>query len=76
MIEVGVHRARTQLSRLLERVMGGEEVLITRRGKPVARLVPVQSPRRRLMEGDADVVDLTENLDVALPPDVLSDAEW
>lgn len=75
MIEVGVHRARTQLSRLLERVMGGEEVLITRRGKPVARLVPVQSPRRRLLEQDAEV-DLTENSDVALPPDVLSDAEW
>ena len=36
---VNVHQARTELSRLLTRVEAGEDVVIARRGKPVARLV-------------------------------------
>jgi prevent-host-death family protein len=43
---VTVHEAKTHLSRLLERVEGGEEVVIARGRKPVARLVPVNRPRR------------------------------
>lgn len=39
MITVGAFEAKTHLSTLLDRVAGGEEVLITRHGKPVARLV-------------------------------------
>lgn len=42
MIEVGAFEAKTYLSSLLEKVNRGEEVLITRRGKAVARLVPAQ----------------------------------
>jgi prevent-host-death family protein len=46
---VNVHEAKTQLSRLLERVESGEEVIIARAGKPVARLVPLatEKPQRR-----------------------------
>jgi prevent-host-death family protein len=40
MAEVGMHEAKTQLSKLVERVEGGEEIVITRRGEPAARLVP------------------------------------
>ena len=39
MFVVNVHQAKTQLSRLLARVEAGEEVVIARRGEPVARLV-------------------------------------
>ena len=39
MTEVNVHQAKTHLSTLLDRVAGGEEVLITKHGKPVARLM-------------------------------------
>ena len=38
---VNIHEAKTQLSRLIERVRAGEEVVIAKAGKPVARLVPV-----------------------------------
>jgi len=38
---VGAFEAKTHLSSLLEEVAGGEEILITRHGKPLARLVPV-----------------------------------
>jgi prevent-host-death family protein len=44
---VGVHEAKTQLSRLLERVRGGEEIVIAKNGVPVARLCPIgPAPRR------------------------------
>ncbi len=37
---VNIHEAKTHLSRLLDRVLAGEEVIIAKAGKPVARLVP------------------------------------
>jgi prevent-host-death family protein len=40
-MEVNIHEAKTHLSRLLERVALGEEVIIAKAGKPVAKLVPV-----------------------------------
>ena len=44
---VTVHEAKTHLSRLLHRVEGGESIVITRGGKPVARLVALgDTPRR------------------------------
>jgi prevent-host-death family protein len=44
MIKVNIREAKTELSRLLNRVIAGEEVVITRAGKPVARLIPIESP--------------------------------
>jgi len=41
MITVGAFEAKTHLSSLLERVAQGEEIIITRHGKPLARLIPV-----------------------------------
>ena len=46
MTQVNIHDAKTHLSRLIERVANGEEVIIARAGKPVARLTPI-SPRER-----------------------------
>jgi prevent-host-death family protein len=40
--EVGMHEAKTKLSQLVERAEGGEQIVITRRGKPVAELVAVR----------------------------------
>lgn len=42
---VNVHDAKTHLSRLLERAAAGEEIVIARAGKPVARLVPYTADR-------------------------------
>ena len=39
---VGAYEAKTHLARLLDKVAGGETVTITRRGRPVARMVPVE----------------------------------
>ena len=46
MIQVGAFDAKTHLSSLLDRVVQGEEVLITRRGTPVARLVPAEQAKK------------------------------
>ncbi len=44
MTQVGVHEAKTRLSELLRGVEAGEEVVVTRGGEPIARIVPV-APR-------------------------------
>ena len=46
MESIGAHEAKTHLPRLLERVLRGESLTITRRGRPVARLVPVEDGDR------------------------------
>ena len=44
-MQVNVHEAKTNLSRLLERVEHGEEIIVCKAGKPVAKLIPFKKPR-------------------------------
>ena len=44
-LTVNMHQAKSDLSRLVARALEGDEVIIARRGQPVARLVPVRQPR-------------------------------
>ena len=73
-ITVNIHAAKTQLSRLLEQVEEGEEIVIARAGKPIARIVPLvpTRPKRRLglLEGQYTVAD---NIDDPLPDDLLEE---
>jgi prevent-host-death family protein len=50
---VNMHEAKTHLSKLVERVEGGEEIVISRAGKPAAKLVPVAQakPGKRKLGG-------------------------
>jgi len=62
---MNMHEAKTQLSRLVARVEGGEQIVITRAGKPAAKLVPVpqEKPGKRQLggwEGKFDVPSLEE----------------
>ncbi len=47
MPKVNMHEAKTTLSRLVDRVAEGEEIVIARNGEPVALLTPVKPPARR-----------------------------
>lgn len=67
---VGVHEAKTHLSRLLERVSGGEEIAITRRGEEVARLVPPRADTTRRLGVDRDRYVVPDDFDAPLPDDV------
>jgi prevent-host-death family protein len=53
MHSVGVYEAKTRLSELLQAVERGEEVVITNRNRPVARLVAAAPPRERPVYGAA-----------------------
>ena len=47
MTSVNIHEAKTHLSRLLERVAAGEEIIIAKAGKPVAKLMTVRTFKRQ-----------------------------
>ena len=51
MTTINVHEAKTHLSRILDRVAAGEEVVIAKAGKPIARLVPVAVEKKRRIPG-------------------------
>jgi prevent-host-death family protein len=68
-----LYEAKTDLSRLVERAAAGEEIVIAKAGKPMARLVPVRRTRRRRRPGGWEGrVRIREDFDAPLPPDVLA----
>jgi prevent-host-death family protein len=68
---VGVHEAKTQLSRLLRLVDAGQEIEIMRNGAPVARLVPAGSGGQRRFGTDRERFVVPEDFDAPLPAAVL-----
>jgi prevent-host-death family protein len=54
MSTVTIQQAKTSLSRLIQRVAAGEEVIIARRGKPVARLAPVGEVKGKRIPGSIE----------------------
>jgi prevent-host-death family protein len=46
MVSIGITEAKTKFSALLNRAQRGQQILITRRGKPVARLMPIETTRK------------------------------
>ncbi len=57
MEQINVQDAKTQLSRLLKRVEAGEEIILARSGRPIARLVPIEAAQPRkpgLLQGTVD----------------------
>jgi prevent-host-death family protein len=72
MAEINVHEAKTHLSRLLVRVAGGEEIVIARAGKPVAKLVPIDPKPQRVIGQDDGLFEVPEDFDAPLPDQVLT----
>jgi prevent-host-death family protein len=70
---VNVHQAKTELSRLLEAAEAGEEVVIARAGKPVARLVAIGAARKPRQLGRlAGKIRVPDNFDDPLPEEILA----
>ncbi len=75
-LRVNVHEAKTHLSRLLARVEGGEEVVIARAGRPIARLVPIsERPDRRVAGTARGKITITPDFEAPLPDSVLREFE-
>lgn len=68
MTQVNVHEAKTHLSRLLQRVQQGEEIVIARAGKPVATLRPyLEKPKKRPIGLYKDQIVIHDDFDDPLP---------
>ena len=74
-VQVNIHEAKTQLSALLQRVADGEEIVIARAGKPVARLVPIGRRPRRVLGIDDGRFAIPADFDAPLPEAVLAEFE-
>jgi prevent-host-death family protein len=72
MKKVNIHRAKTELSKLIERAESGEEIVIARAGKPAAKLVPFTRARGRrklgLLDGKFQIPD---DFNATLPDSVI-----
>lgn len=74
-MQVNIHHAKTHFSELLERVATGEEVIIAKAGKPVAKLVPLseaKAPVRQPGSAKGELV-VSDDFDAPLTEDILRD---
>jgi prevent-host-death family protein len=75
-MEVNIHEAKTHLSRLLERVALGEEVIIAKAGTPVAKLVPVKAANGKFKFGSAKgKIVVSDDFNDPLPKEI-EDLFW
>jgi prevent-host-death family protein len=70
-MEINIHQAKTHLSRLLEKVALGEEVIIAKSGRPIAKLVPFEAGnyKRKLGTAKGDFI-VPDDFDTPLPPEI------
>ena len=69
---INIHAAKTQLSRLVDAAAAGEEIIIAKSGKPIARLGPLSTPpRKRTLGILAGRLRVPEDFDADLPDEVL-----
>ena len=75
-MQVGIHEAKTKLSKLIPAALAGEEVIITKSGKPLVKLVPIQREgTRRPLDQFKNQIKIHGDLLEPLPNDIL-DAFW
>lgn len=69
---VNVHEAKTHLSKLLQQVITGEEVIIAKAGKPIAKLIPfVEKPIKRIPGTAKGKIWVAPDFNAPLPDDIL-----
>jgi prevent-host-death family protein len=67
-----LYEAKTSLSRLVDRAASGEEIILSKAGKPMAKLVPFhRPPEPRQPGGWEGQVRISEDFDAPLPPEIL-----
>ena len=76
MQQINIHEAKTNLSRLVELASTGEEIIIAKAGKPIAKLAPLEAPpkprRKGLLKGQ---IKIREDFDQPLPEEILAGFE-
>ncbi|MYA75933.1 MAG: type II toxin-antitoxin system Phd/YefM family antitoxin [Acidimicrobiaceae bacterium] len=75
MVAVGVHEAKTTLSKLIQKANAGEEIVITKAGTPVARLVSVAPQGPRELGRDIGRFEVPDDFNEPLPDNLLDTFE-
>jgi prevent-host-death family protein len=65
-VQVNIHNAKTNLSRLIERAQSGEDIIIARSGKPVVKLVPIRKGRKRVFGSAAGQIKFCKGWDAPM----------
>ncbi|MDD5224308.1 MAG: type II toxin-antitoxin system Phd/YefM family antitoxin [bacterium] len=75
-LKINVHEAKTHFSRFLDRVGNGEEIIIAKAGKPIARLLPLHRKAGARIPGSArGKIKMSEDFDAPLPAAVIKEFE-
>jgi prevent-host-death family protein len=74
-VEVNIHQAKTHLSKLLERVALGEEIIIAKAGKPVAKLSPLNTKSKRVLGSARGEFTVPDDFNDPLPQEI-EDSFW
>jgi len=73
---VNIYEAKTRLSQLVDKVVAGEDVVVSRNGKPLVRITRLAEPRRRIKFGVLKGrLTVPADFDAPLPDDVLDGFE-
>lgn len=76
MLTINIHEAKTHLSRFVEQAAAGEEIIIAKAGKPIARLVPLQSlPRHRNLGMFKGRLNVPSDLDAPISNEMIAQFE-
>ena len=71
-VQVNIYEAKSNLSKLINQVIAGEEVIVAKSGKPVARIVPFEKPTQNRKAGSAKgKLIIADDFDAPLPDDIL-----
>ncbi|WP_028308169.1 type II toxin-antitoxin system Phd/YefM family antitoxin [Desulfitibacter alkalitolerans] len=74
--KINVHEAKTHFSKLVARVINGEEFIIAKAGKPVARLLPIKEKASKRLPGSAKgKIFISPDFNSPLPEDMLKEFE-
>lgn len=75
-LQVNIHEAKTHLSKLLAQVKKGQEIIIAKSGKPIAKLIPIaEKPARRIPGTAKNKITISPSFNDPLPENVLEEFE-
>jgi prevent-host-death family protein len=73
-IPVNIYEAKSKFSKLISQAIAGEEIIIAKSGKPVAKLIPFEKPPQDRKPGSAQgKIFMTDDFDAPLPDDILKE---
>jgi len=73
-VQVNIYEAKSKLSKLINQVIAGEEVVVTKSGKPVAKIVPLEKPIQDRKPGSAKgKIIIADEFDAPLPDGIIEE---